>query len=125
VVGVSPEALVEIPFSRITLTAVSIQVRTRRGGQASTLSAPVSCAWIAMSGDGDRVAVQSASSQLFRSDGGAPWTELAEAPVPTASGLPPIRVLGFDTAGKLFVITNTAGDGSGADAVDYLLGREP
>ena len=46
--------------------------------------------------------------------------------MPTALGGPPGRFLGFDSAGKLFVIANTAGfTGTSPPVVDYLMSREP
>jgi hypothetical protein len=66
------------------------------------------------------------ASQLFRSDDGAAWTEVAAAPVITALGEPPGRSLGFDAVGKLFTLTNTAGFAGTSDpVVDYLRSTEP
>lgn len=80
-------------------------------------------AQIAVSSDGDRVAVfyEGLASQLFRSDRNGAWTEVAFAP----AGLPG-QFIGFDGSGKLFQLTNITGlPATPPPAVDYHLSVEP
>jgi len=63
--------------------------------------------WLAMSDDGQRLALlhQNRGSQLFRSDAPGVWNEIA-FPQLGAGQFEPTQLLGFDAAGKLFILVD-------------------
>lgn len=83
--------------------------------------------WLAMADDGNRLALlhQDAGSQLFRSDARGRWNEIA-FPRLDAGAFEPTQFLGFDAAGKLFILVdpNAAIDRT-ATTVAYERRAEP
>ncbi len=83
---------------------------------------------IAMSPDGGRLAAlyQLGGTQVFRSDGGGAWSELALPALAAQGQREPTPFLGFDPSGKLFLLVDpTQATDQAQSSVPYQLRSEP